>query len=84
MPARDITGIKGRFLQAVLSRRFEGRDGYLLAIVMVAAAVLIPLRLVVLAGQVFCLPGAVNCFSLSFCNKSSKDDFAMTRLNCDR
>lgn len=45
MPARDITGIKGRFLQAVLSRRFEGRDGYLLAIVMVAAAVLLRLLL---------------------------------------
>ena len=45
MPARDITGIKGRFLQAVLSRRFEGRDGYLLAIVMVAAAVLIRILL---------------------------------------
>ena len=41
MPARDITGIKGRFLQAVLSRRFEGRDGYLLAIVIVAIAVLL-------------------------------------------
>ena len=41
MPARDITGIKGRFLQAVLSRRFEGRTGYLLAIFMVAVAVLL-------------------------------------------
>ena len=38
MPARDIAGIKGRFMQAVLSCRFEGRPGYLLAAVMVAAA----------------------------------------------
>jgi hypothetical protein len=41
-------------------------------------------RLVVLAGQVFCFPGAANCLSLSFCNKSSKEVFAITRLNCDR
>ncbi|WP_136619217.1 MULTISPECIES: PAS domain-containing sensor histidine kinase [Mesorhizobium] len=41
MPARDITGIKGRLLQAVLSGRFEGRKGYLLAIFMVAVAVLL-------------------------------------------
>eukprot|EP01035_Chromulina_nebulosa_P027991 gene27991-36880_t len=38
MPARDITGLKGRFLQLVLSRRFEGVDGYLLAILAVAIA----------------------------------------------
>ena len=38
MPARDIPGLKGRFLQAVLSRRFEGMAGYLLALVAVIAA----------------------------------------------
>ncbi len=31
MPARDIPGLEGRFLQAVLSRRFESWAGYLLA-----------------------------------------------------
>lgn len=31
MPARDIPGLQGRFLQAVFSRRFEGWPGYLLA-----------------------------------------------------
>lgn len=38
MPARDISGLKGRFLQAVFSRRFEGVAGYLLAPLAVAIA----------------------------------------------
>lgn len=38
MPARDIPGMKGRFLQAAVSRRFEGLPGYVFAIVAVAVA----------------------------------------------
>jgi len=38
MPARHIPGLQGRFLQAVFSRRFEGRAGYLLAAMAVAMA----------------------------------------------
>lgn len=38
MPARDIAGIKGRLMQAALSRRFEGKRGFLLAAFVVAAA----------------------------------------------
>ncbi|KQZ96279.1 PAS domain-containing sensor histidine kinase [Mesorhizobium sp. Root157] len=38
MPARDISGLKGRFLQAALSRRFEGWPGYALATVAVLVA----------------------------------------------
>ncbi|UVK47108.1 PAS domain S-box protein [Mesorhizobium sp. AR07] len=45
MPARDISGLKGRFLQLVLSRRFEGVDGYLLAVLFVAIAFAIRLAL---------------------------------------
>lgn len=42
MPLRDIAGImKARLMQAVLSRRFEGRDGYVLAALLVAAACLV-------------------------------------------
>ncbi len=41
MPARYIAGVRGRLTQAVLSRRFEGRNGYILAIVAVAAALLV-------------------------------------------
>jgi two-component system sensor kinase FixL len=36
VPARDIPGLQGRFLQAVFSSRFEGGAGYLLAIGSVA------------------------------------------------
>ena len=39
MPARDIAGVRGRLLQAALSSRFEGMNGYVLA----AAAVLVVL-----------------------------------------
>lgn len=38
MPARDISGLKGRFLQAILSRRFEGLAGYILAVLAVIVA----------------------------------------------
>lgn len=37
MPARDIPGIQGRLLQAIFSRRFEGRAGYSLALISVAS-----------------------------------------------
>lgn len=36
MPARDLPGLQGRFLQAIFSRRFEGSAGYGLALVSVA------------------------------------------------
>ncbi|MDX3972542.1 PAS domain S-box protein [Shinella sp.] len=36
MPARDLPGLQGRFLQAIFSRRFEGGAGYTLALVAVA------------------------------------------------
>ncbi|RUM95968.1 PAS domain-containing sensor histidine kinase [Pseudaminobacter arsenicus] len=41
MPAQEMPGLKGRFLHAVLSRRFEGWIGYLLAAAAVAIAFLI-------------------------------------------
>ncbi len=37
MPARDISGFQGRLLQAIFSRRFEGRAGYSLALISVAS-----------------------------------------------
>lgn len=37
MPARDIPGFQGRLLQAIFSRRFEGRAGYSLALISVAS-----------------------------------------------
>lgn len=57
MPARDIPGLEGRFLQAVLSRRFEGRPGYLLAImaVFVAFVIRFPLQASLGHGAVFIL-----------------------------
>jgi two-component system sensor kinase FixL len=45
MPARDMSGLQGRFLQAVFSRRFEGTAGYLLAAVVVAIVFLLRLVL---------------------------------------
>lgn len=45
MPARDLPGLQGRFLQAVFSRRFEGRNGYLLAAVAVGLVFLLRLAL---------------------------------------
>jgi len=36
MPARDLPGLQGRFLQVIFSRRFEGSAGYGLALVSVA------------------------------------------------
>lgn len=41
MPARGISGLEGRFLKAVFSRRFEGWVGYLLATAAVAIAFVI-------------------------------------------
>ncbi len=41
MPARNVTDAKGRFLQAIFSRRFEGVAGYALAVAAIAAAFLL-------------------------------------------
>jgi two-component system sensor kinase FixL len=38
MPARDISGIGGRLLQLIFSRRFDGKVGYFLATYLVAVA----------------------------------------------
>jgi len=45
VPARDIPGLRGRFLQAIFSSRFEGKVGYLLAVGAVAAMFVIRLAL---------------------------------------
>ena len=45
MPARDIPGVRGRFLQAALSSRFEGMKGYVLAAAAVLAALLLRLAM---------------------------------------
>ncbi|RWA68088.1 PAS domain S-box protein [Mesorhizobium sp.] len=45
MPARDVPGFQGRLLQAAFSRRFEGLNGYLLAIAAVAIVFAIRLAL---------------------------------------
>lgn len=47
MPAIDMDGLSGRLLQMILSRRFEGRSGYLLATVLVA--IVFGLQLVLMA-----------------------------------
>ncbi|TCQ25852.1 PAS domain-containing sensor histidine kinase [Rhizobium sp. PP-CC-3G-465] len=41
MPARKIAGLKGRFTQAGLSDRFEGKNGYILATILVAVSFLV-------------------------------------------
>lgn len=51
MPARDIGGFQGRFLQAVFSSRFEGVAGYALAIGAVAAVFVIRLALASTLGN---------------------------------
>lgn len=38
MPPRDVSGLKGRILQAVFSRHFDGVAGYILALLAVAVA----------------------------------------------
>lgn len=38
MPAKDILGLHEHLLQAIFSRRFEGRAGYILAVVVVGLA----------------------------------------------
>nr|ACF98093.1 putative FixL [uncultured bacterium 1042] len=38
MPVRNIQGMHGRFMQAAISRRFEGKGGYALAVAAVAVA----------------------------------------------
>jgi two-component system sensor kinase FixL len=52
MPARDIPGLQGRFIQAVFSSRFEGAAGYVLAISCVAAVFIIRLALTNALGSV--------------------------------
>lgn len=51
MPTRDMPGIRGRFVQLALSRRFEGGVGYLLAVVVVAIAFGVRLSLEGLLGN---------------------------------
>lgn len=51
MPARDMPGLQGRFLQAVFSRRFEGLAGYLLAVGTVAVVFVLRLALSGLFGS---------------------------------
>ncbi|HMM64770.1 MAG TPA: PAS domain S-box protein [Mesorhizobium sp.] len=51
MPARNVTGAKGRFLQAIFSRRFEGVAGYALAVAAIAAAFLLRLSLHDILGE---------------------------------
>ena len=57
MPARDIHGLGGRFIQAALSRRFEGWPGYLLAAgaVVLAFFIRFPLQTSLGHGAVFIL-----------------------------
>src|SRR5690606_6453000 len=45
MPARDISGLQGRFLEIVFSRRLEGWAGYLLATAAVAVVLAVRLAL---------------------------------------
>jgi two-component system sensor kinase FixL len=45
MPAPDIPGFRGRFLQAALSSRFEGTKGYVLAAIAVLIALLLRMAL---------------------------------------
>lgn len=52
MPARDIPGLQGKFLQAVFSSRFEGAAGYALAIGSLAAIFVIRLALANTLGSV--------------------------------
>lgn len=51
MPAMNTTGAKDRFLQAVLSRRFEGAAGYALAVAAIAAAFVLRLSLHDILGE---------------------------------
>lgn len=51
MPARHLTGLKGRFLRAVFSRHFEGAAGYAFALVTIAAAFLLRLSLHDILGE---------------------------------
>lgn len=45
MPVRDTSGFQGRFLQVALSSRFEGAQGYVLAVVVVLIALLLRLAM---------------------------------------
>lgn len=51
MPESDLSGWQGKFLQAVVSRRLEGKAGYLLAVAAVAAMFLLRLALVGVLGE---------------------------------
>ncbi|MCC6204864.1 MAG: PAS domain S-box protein [Hyphomicrobiales bacterium] len=57
MPARDMVGVRGRFLQMAFSRRFEGYAGYLIAFAAVALAFAVRLALhdILENGAVFIL-----------------------------
>jgi two-component system sensor kinase FixL len=52
MPARDIPGLQGTFIQAVFSSRFEGAAGYALATSCVAVVFVISLALANTLGNV--------------------------------
>src|SRR5690606_18545656 len=57
MQASDVPGLQGRFLQAVFSRRFEGKAGYILGIAAVLAVFALQLTLSDLMNEVaICVP----------------------------
>ena len=57
MQASDVPGLQGRFLQAVFSRRFEGKAGYILGIAAVLAVFALQLALSDLMNEVaICVP----------------------------
>ena len=57
MQASDIPGLQGRFLQAVFSRRFEGKAGYTLAVAAVLAVFALQVALSDIMNDVaICVP----------------------------
>src|SRR5690606_38822113 len=57
MQASDVPGLQGRFLQAVFSRRFEGKAGYILGVAAVLSVFALQLTLSDLMNQIaICVP----------------------------
>ena len=57
MQASDVPGLQGRFLQAVFSRRFEGKAGYTLAVAAVLAVFALQVALSDIINDVaICVP----------------------------
>lgn len=57
MQASDVPGLQGRFLQAVFSRRFEGKAGYILGVAAVFAVFALQLALSDIMNEVaICVP----------------------------